>query len=686
MITFSPSAIKIIRLAGILYLTLPIFVLYSTCFSWPFAILFDSLYVLMLFWCRGTFFEEKEVRIPTGTAACYLYLAVFLLLISGVGAFTGYQNGDIGRSNAILSDLVYNDWPVTYNDGGNVSVLNYYYAAFLSPGLIGKAFFSFRIAEMMLFVWLAIGLVLVGLFLMIALNNRRTYVLLLLAGYSGLHIIGTMIEQPGLFDGAMVLEQYAREITNRGDFIAQFESFGTAVNWCIHHYVPTMLIAFYFVEMVRHHSYKLTALLASSLLLWTPLAVFGLIPFVIVMFVAEKFDLKKFVSKADFLALAVIGLPMVMYFLSMDVKGTSGGKLLVRGILWLEHNWPVFLMFAFLEFALLWILVWNAMRERFTRTDRVVMITVICTMSGSLFIDYGACHDFSMRATIIPWMILFTYFVDSFMFADSRHRSYLVIYAVLAFLSCLPEYSRDIGETVRNNFQPHRYYWQDNTVDGSGIQFQYVGSVNSPFYRIFGKNNSGAPDSSEICSEENLLISGNGVNVYFYNDYLVFNGIAQDDARPLSIKYHYPDGQVASNDYAMSWIKYRFGSLKDSGLGGVRVADYLFSSLEVVINGESHTVSLADVRKHEKAVPTKPYVRFSKLTDANWNSGISRNGYTILVDRPSITDSHLVGKSLEYNKETYKVINVEYRPGCSLVSLDRPVSKVDESSNVAFIR
>ena len=46
------------------------------------------------------------------------------------------------------------------------------------------------------------------------------------------------------------------------------------------------------------------------------------------------------------------------------------------------------------------------------------------------------------------------------------------------------------------------------------------------------------------------------------------------------------------------------------------------------------------------------------MTDANWNNGISRNGNIILIDRPSVTDRSLVGKTLEYCGEKYKVSDV----------------------------
>lgn len=685
MITLSSKAIKNIRLLGILYLTLPIFVLYTVCFSWPFVVLFDSLYILMLIWCRKTFFAEKEVSVPVSSLISLIFFVVILLLISGVGALTGYQNGDWNRSNAVLSDLVYNEWPVTYSDGGNVSVLNYYYAAFLIPSLVGKAFLSFRLAEIILFLWLGIGFVLVGFFLLIGLNNRKPYVFLLLAGFSGLDIIGTIINQPGMFDGSLHLDHWAM-YPNKGDMIAIYQSFGTAVDFSIHHYIPTMLVAFYFAVMAKRHNYKLTGLLASSLLLWTPLAVFGLIPLVFILFPAEKLDLRKFISKADCLALGIIALPIVMYFLSMNIGNTSGGKFSIRGIEWLEHNWPIMLLFAFLEFGLLWMLVWNALKGRLNKIDKVVLVTSLATMFGYLFIDYGWAHDFSMRGTIIPWMILFMYFADSFIFADQRYKNYLLFYAVIAFLSCSTEYSRDIGETVRNKFHAVRAYWTDNTVDGTDLMYQYVGDVNAPFYRIFGRNKERTPESSEICSEKNLLASGKNGNVYFYNDYLVFNGISQSDPRRLSIKYHYPDGHVDSKDYAMPWLMFRFGSLRDSGLGGVRLTDYLFSYLEVIINGESHTVSLADVLKHESTVVRKPYVRFNKLKDGNWNNGISRKGSIILIDRPSLADRELVGKTLEYNKKTYKVTDVKYQQGFTHVYIDKPIYDVDESSNVALIR
>jgi len=649
----------------------------------------------MLFFCWKTIFEEQKVSVPVGSVVSLACFVVILLLISGVGAFTGYQNGDPARTNAILSDLVYNDWPATYNDGGNVSVQNYYYASFLIPALIGKAFMSFRVAEVVMFFWLALGMVLMGLFLLIVLNNRRWYVFLLLAGYSGLDVIGVIINQPGMFDGAVHLDHWAEYANKSYGFIANYQSFGTAVNWSIHHYVTSMLIAFYFVAMARHHNYKLIGVLASSQLLWTPLTVFGLIPLVFILLAVERLDLRKFVSKADIISLGIIAVPVIMFFLAINIHGTSlststkdpsGGLFYIRGVDWLEHNWPIMFLFAFLEFGLLWILVWNSLKERLTRTDRAVLIIVLAVLFGYLFIDYTSAHDFSMRATIIPWMILFTYYADSFLFTDSRHRNYLVIYAVIAFLSCSTEYSRDIGETVRNKFHPYRAYYQDNTIDEHGLQYIFVGDINAPFYRIFWSRQPYAPTAGEICSENNLLAAGADSSVYFYNDYLVFNGIAQGDPRSLSIKYHYPDGHVDSKDYAMFWLRYRFGSLNDTGLGGVRLQDYLFDYLEVSINGENHTISAADILKHESTVERKPFVQFSLLTDGSWNHGINRNGSIILIDRPSLADRQLVGKTLEYNKKTYKVTDVRYQVGFTHVYIDKPIYDVDESSNIAFIK
>ena len=90
--------------------------------------------------------------------------------------------------------------------------------------------------------------------------------------------------------------------------------------------------------------------------------------------------------------------------------------------------------------------------------------------------------------------------------------------------------------------------------------------------------------------------------------------------------------------------------------------------------------------KHESTLVRKPYVRFSKLTDGNWNNGIERNGNIILIDKPSIADRTLVGKTLEYNKKTYKVTDVRYQKGFTHVILDNKVYNVDASSNIAFIK
>ena len=105
-------------------------------------------------------------------------LGLALLYFICIGYFAGYgrfvdQAADWDKHNAVLSDLVSRPWPVYYGNGGEHSMLTYYIAQYIVPGVIGKAFDSFRAAELSLYAWNVAGIFLVFLHLVSFLKAKR---------------------------------------------------------------------------------------------------------------------------------------------------------------------------------------------------------------------------------------------------------------------------------------------------------------------------------------------------------------------------------------------------------------------------------------------------------------------------------------------------------------------------------
>lgn len=98
--------------------------------------------------------------------------------------FIGYSAGwgrwvnqayDWYKHNAILEDLTVKSWPVYYKNGSEKSMLAYYIAQYLVPSTFGKIFNSFRMAEIMNYIWAEIGLALVWLNLVSVLKINNIF-------------------------------------------------------------------------------------------------------------------------------------------------------------------------------------------------------------------------------------------------------------------------------------------------------------------------------------------------------------------------------------------------------------------------------------------------------------------------------------------------------------------------------
>ena len=117
---------------------------------------------------------EKCVRIHTPVFILGICSISFIAITCGLGRWT-VQTMDYYKHNAILQDLIDRSWPVYYQNDNEHSMLTYYIAYYLFPALIGKITRSFRVAEIVMFVWSVLGLVLIWIHLMSHLNIKRIW-------------------------------------------------------------------------------------------------------------------------------------------------------------------------------------------------------------------------------------------------------------------------------------------------------------------------------------------------------------------------------------------------------------------------------------------------------------------------------------------------------------------------------
>ena len=96
--------------------------------------------------------EEEKISISRWMLVFFM---LFICLNTGSGGFTG-QTGDWSKYNAVLHDLIEYRWPVVYTTSYGDSMLSYYIGQYLLPAVIGKIFYSFHAAELIIYNILAI--------------------------------------------------------------------------------------------------------------------------------------------------------------------------------------------------------------------------------------------------------------------------------------------------------------------------------------------------------------------------------------------------------------------------------------------------------------------------------------------------------------------------------------------------
>ena len=136
----------------------------------------------------------------------FAFIILFLFLLStGNTGFVGSWGSDIPWRNAIYQDLIRESWPVIYDH--TQSMLCYYMAFWLVPAEITALLgLNETGSNVVLFIWMYIGLLLVFFLLCIVLKPKKEQVILITViflFFSGINIIGMLLKS--LFFGPTAL-------------------------------------------------------------------------------------------------------------------------------------------------------------------------------------------------------------------------------------------------------------------------------------------------------------------------------------------------------------------------------------------------------------------------------------------------------------------------------------------------
>jgi len=226
---------------------------------------------------------QKPFRLPylKPVLAAGLVLVVWLSL-SGTGG-VGYQNDDYPASNALLKDLIEQEWPLRAEIEGESIPIVYYMGYFLPAAGVGKLF-GWNVANAFLYFWTLLGLSLA--FAWFARIGRvslskwgiKAFLLALffcLAG--GLDVIGYYLLDTHSFRLHKHVEWWS-------DFF-QYSSMTTLLFWVPQHAIAAWISTGILVDAILDPGEAQTpgVTLAASII-WSPFGILGTAPYLALFF------------------------------------------------------------------------------------------------------------------------------------------------------------------------------------------------------------------------------------------------------------------------------------------------------------------------------------------------------------------------------------------------------------------
>ncbi len=234
------------------------------------AVVFSMFRIFQDYRCKTVLPEPQQITLPR--FAPLLAIAVVWVAFSGIGGM-GFQNWDFHFRNALFHDLVKYHWPVVYSSG---RLMVYYFTYWMPAALAGKLW-GWYAANMILFIWSVLGVMLAFRLLQRLLGNANPAVIGLFVMFSGLDILGLFLK--GLFFKNVA--DSLRFPPALGEHIEwwvsglQYSSNTTVLFWVFNQAIPIWIVV---ALILQEKSYKNMLGLAALLFPFSPFGFLGTLP------------------------------------------------------------------------------------------------------------------------------------------------------------------------------------------------------------------------------------------------------------------------------------------------------------------------------------------------------------------------------------------------------------------------
>lgn len=332
-----------------------------------------------------------STSVDPGKLGSCVAIALTLCVLGGQGHLV-YAYPDWLTRDAVLADLMRDGLTGIYHYRGQDYYLRAPVGMYMLPAAVGHVF-GLHAAHLALLV--ANG-VIFGLLLYIACILAGPSVaafLAILIAFSGVDLLGALavqISAPGGI-GWTVLEWWSLDFDP--SIPLQYSSMVTQLFWAPNHAAPGWFIAILVLLRCRDEI-RLSTFVAccASLILWSPLAVVGALPFGALF--AMRRPLRETLTVENLLAGAAgLGfLPIALYLVTTADTLSSGAQSLSPGL------GRVLVLFLLVEIPQAMIL-FDA-RRRVDPADRGALVVAVLTLCLLPFFIFGPSNDLVLRASI----------------------------------------------------------------------------------------------------------------------------------------------------------------------------------------------------------------------------------------------------------------------------------------------
>nr|WP_027871359.1 hypothetical protein [[Eubacterium] cellulosolvens] len=401
------------------YIYLPIFLF---ILGWTRLIIAVPTILVCLFCFYRLFKEQNTSR--EGISVKFLVLLITAVLFILTGYYAGYgrfinQPADWAKHNAILYDLTERNWPVLYSNKGEHSMLTYYIGQYILPSLAGKIFHSTKVAEIALYIWNVVGIVLV--YLNVLLYTGATKVLKQLAYAAILPIFSLPLWLSEI--ALKLLTGYNSAGDGQWFFCSdgiqlQYSNNYTLLKWVFPQTIPIWLLVIVF--LLNKEKIKYYVFLLSPSLLFGTLTFIGIFPMAAVGAIKPLFTrsdertasrvktwLKQIISPENVTVFISFGMLIVLYLFG-NVTGEKPSSLGLHIMPYTAKSFALYIIFT----AVL-TLPYALILFRRHRRDWTFYVSVATLLVLPLF-KMGLYNDLTMRASIPALFLLMIYIIDDF--------------------------------------------------------------------------------------------------------------------------------------------------------------------------------------------------------------------------------------------------------------------------------